>query len=134
MMPTCEGISAASLKPGPMSWKGRVLVAMSGGVDSSTAAVMLREDGYEVVGITMKTWDCASSGGRDGKEVGCCTLESMNDARANAMTYDYKHLIVDIREKVEEWGLERSKEADSAGRAAKPCGPSTSHTEPAGSM
>ena len=39
-----------------MSTKGRVLVAMSGGVDSSVAAVMLREQGYEVIGITMKTW------------------------------------------------------------------------------
>ncbi|TVR15692.1 MAG: tRNA 2-thiouridine(34) synthase MnmA, partial [Balneolaceae bacterium] len=40
-----------------MSKKGRVLVAMSGGVDSSVAAVMLYNQGYEVIGITMKTWD-----------------------------------------------------------------------------
>ncbi len=40
-----------------MASKGKVLVAMSGGVDSSVAAVMLKEEGYEVVGITMKTWD-----------------------------------------------------------------------------
>jgi len=45
-----------------MSSKGRVLVAMSGGVDSSVAAVMLSEQGYEVIGITMKTWDYAQSG------------------------------------------------------------------------
>lgn len=47
-----------------MSKKGRVLVAMSGGIDSSVAAVMLHEQGYEVVGITMKTWNYASSGGK----------------------------------------------------------------------
>ena len=46
-----------------MSKNGKVLVAMSGGVDSSVAAMMLHEEGYEVIGITMKTWDYASSGG-----------------------------------------------------------------------
>ena len=53
-----------------MSKLGRVLVAMSGGVDSSVAAVMLHEQGYEVIGITMKTWDYASSGSSS-KETGC---------------------------------------------------------------
>ncbi len=46
-----------------MSKKGRILVAMSGGIDSSVAAVMLHEEGYEVIGMTMKTWDYASAGG-----------------------------------------------------------------------
>ena len=46
-----------------MEKKGRVLVAMSGGIDSSLAAVLLHEQGYEVIGMTMKTWDYASSGG-----------------------------------------------------------------------
>lgn len=104
-----------------MSRKGRVLVAMSGGVDSSTAAVMLREDGYEVVGITMKTWDYASSGGRNGKEVGCCTLESMNDARSVAMKYDFKHFIVDIREEFGDWVIERFTDEYLAGRTPNPC-------------
>lgn len=45
-----------------MSNKGRILVAMSGGIDSSIAALLLHEEGYEVVGITMKTWDYQSSG------------------------------------------------------------------------
>ncbi len=40
-----------------MSKHGKVLVAMSGGIDSSVAAMMLHEQGYEVIGITMKTWD-----------------------------------------------------------------------------
>src|SRR5687767_15979030 len=46
-----------------MKSKGKVLVAMSGGIDSTVAALMLHKEGYEVVGITMKTWDYAVSGG-----------------------------------------------------------------------
>ena len=46
-----------------MKPKGKVLVAMSGGIDSTVAALMLHKEGYEVVGITMKTWDYAVSGG-----------------------------------------------------------------------
>ncbi len=52
-----------------MSKHGKILVAMSGGIDSTVAAAMLHEEGYEVIGITMKTWDYASSGGSK-KETG----------------------------------------------------------------
>ncbi len=105
-----------------MSRQGRVLVAMSGGVDSSVTAVLLREQGYEVVGITMKTWDYTSSGGRSsGKEVGCCSLESMNDARAVAMRYDFTHFIVDIREEFGDWVIDRFTEEYLAGRTPNPC-------------
>ena len=63
-----------------MSKHGRVLVAMSGGIDSTVTAMMMHEQGYEVVGVTMKTWDYANSGGGK-KETGCCSLDSINDAR-----------------------------------------------------
>ena len=46
-----------------MSKKGKVLMAMSGGIDSTVASLMLHKEGYEVVGITMKTWDYATSVG-----------------------------------------------------------------------
>ena len=104
-----------------MSKHGKVLVAMSGGVDSSTAAVMLKERGYDVVGITMKTWDYSSSGGRGGKEVGCCSLESMNDARSVAYKYDFPHFIVDIREEFGDWVIERFTDEYLAGRTPNPC-------------
>ena len=45
-----------------MSRNGKVLVAMSGGIDSTITALMLHDQGYEVIGITMKTWDYASAG------------------------------------------------------------------------
>ena len=80
----------------PTPSKGRVLVAMSGGIDSSVAAVMLHEQGYEVVGMTMKTWDYASAGGSK-KETGCCSLDSINDARNVAVQLGFPHFIIDIR-------------------------------------
>ncbi|MFU8812422.1 MAG: tRNA 2-thiouridine(34) synthase MnmA [Balneolaceae bacterium] len=104
-----------------MSSKGRVLVAMSGGVDSSVAAVMLREQGYEVIGITMKTWDYHRSGGNDGKETGCCTVESMNDARHIAVKYGFKHFIVDIRDEFGNWVIDRFVEEYTSGRTPNPC-------------
>ena len=104
-----------------MSQKGRVLVAMSGGVDSSVAAVLLREQGYEVIGITMKTWDYTSSGGRSGKEVGCCTLESMNDARSIALKHDFTHFIVDIRQEFGDWVIDKFTSEYLQGRTPNPC-------------
>jgi tRNA-specific 2-thiouridylase len=50
-----------------MSRKGKVLVAMSGGIDSTVTALMLHHEGYEVIGITMKTWDYATSVGTQEK-------------------------------------------------------------------
>lgn len=94
---------------------------MSGGVDSSVAAVLLHQQGYEVIGITMKTWDYSSSGGRSGKEVGCCTLESMNDARTVAIRHGFTHFIVDIRKEFGDWVIERFTSEYMAGRTPNPC-------------
>ena len=71
-----------------MSKNGKILVAMSGGIDSTVTAILLHEQGYEVVGITMKTWDYATSGGSK-KETGCCSLDSINDARQIAVEKIY---------------------------------------------
>ncbi len=104
-----------------MSSKGRVLVAMSGGVDSSVAAVMLKEQGYDVIGITMKTWDYSRVGGKSDKETGCCTLESMNDARQIAVNHGFKHFIVDIRDEFGDWVIDRFVDDYMNGRTPNPC-------------
>ena len=103
-----------------MSKLGRVLVAMSGGVDSSVAAVMLHEQGYEVIGITMKTWDYTSSGSSS-KETGCCSLDSINDARALAVSYGFPHYILDIREEFGNFVIDNFVEEYLAGRTPNPC-------------
>ena len=103
-----------------MSKHGRVLVAMSGGVDSSVAAVMLHEQGYEVIGLTMKTWDYASSGGSS-KETGCCSLDSINDARSLAVGYGFPHYILDIRDEFSGSVIDNFVDEYLAGRTPNPC-------------
>lgn len=103
-----------------MSKHGRILVAMSGGVDSSVAAVMLHEQGYEVIGLTMKTWDYASSGSSS-KETGCCSLDSINDARALAVGYGFPHYILDIRNEFGDFVIDNFVDEYLAGRTPNPC-------------
>ncbi len=103
-----------------MSTKGRVLVAMSGGIDSSLAAVMLHEQGYEVIGMTMKTWDYVSSGS-SGKETGCCSLDSINDARDIAVGLGFPHYILDIREEFGDYVIDHFTNEYLDGRTPNPC-------------
>jgi len=103
-----------------MSKKGRILVAMSGGIDSSLAAVMLHEEGYEVIGMTMKTWDYANSGGSK-KETGCCSLDSINDARNIAVKLGFPHFILDIRSEFGDYVIDHFTNEYLAGRTPNPC-------------
>ena len=106
-----------------MSRHGKVLVAMSGGIDSTVVALMLHHQGYEVVGITMKTWDYAtsntSSNGK--KETGCCNIDSFNDARAAAVHHGFPHFILDIRDEFGTAVVDNFVEEYLAGRTPNPC-------------
>ena len=103
-----------------MSRKGKILVAMSGGIDSTVTALMLHNEGYEVIGITMKTWDYASSGAGQ-KETGCCNIDSFNDARQAAVHHGFPHYILDIREEFGDYVIENFVDEYIAGRTPNPC-------------
>ena len=103
-----------------MSKKGKVLVAMSGGIDSTVTAMLLHEQGYEVIGITMKTWDYANSGASK-KETGCCSLDSINDARQVAVEMGFHHFIIDIREEFGDFVIDNFVDEYMAGRTPNPC-------------
>ncbi len=93
---------------------------MSGGIDSTVSALMLHEQGYDVVGITMKTWDYASAGGGK-KETGCCNLDSFNDARMAAVEHGFPHYVLDIREEFGDHVINNFVEEYIAGRTPNPC-------------
>jgi tRNA-specific 2-thiouridylase len=103
-----------------MSRHGKVLVAMSGGIDSTVVALMLHQQGYEVIGITMKTWDYATSGGSN-KETGCCNIDSFNDARAAAVHHGFPHYILDIRDEFGGFVVDNFVDEYLAGRTPNPC-------------
>ena len=95
-------------------------MAMSGGIDSTMASLLLHEEGYEVIGLTMKTWDYESSGGSK-KETGCCSLDSINDARQLAVDCGFPHTILDIRDEFKGFIIDNFVEEYIAGRTPNPC-------------
>ena len=95
-------------------------MAMSGGIDSTMASLLLHEQGYEVIGLTMKTWDYESSGGNK-KETGCCSLDPINDARQLAVDCGFPHTILDIREEFGDFIIDNFVDEYIAGRAPNPC-------------
>lgn len=95
-------------------------MAMSGGLDSSVAALMLIEQGYDLVGITMKTWEYGPSD-IPGKETGCCSLDSINDARHLAVSLGFPHYVLDIREEFNKYIVDDFIEQYMKGRTPNPC-------------
>jgi tRNA-uridine 2-sulfurtransferase len=99
----------------------RVIVAMSGGVDSSVAAALLHQQGYEVIGITMKTWGFMEVGGAPKHESGCCSLDAIYDAKNVADSFGIPHYTVDFTKAFEETVIDNFIEEYLNGRTPNPC-------------
>jgi tRNA-specific 2-thiouridylase len=98
--------------------KTRVVVGMSGGVDSSAAAALLVEQGYEVVGITLKLWpqDCVNRA-----EDKCCGPQAVTDARAVSHKLDIPYYLVDDAEEFQRQVIQYFADEYKAGRTPNPC-------------
>ena len=98
--------------------KQRVLLGMSGGVDSSVAGYLLREQGYDVIGVTMKVWpqDCISRA-----EDKCCGPQAVADARSVAHSLGIPHYVVDEADQFERVVIDYFASEYQAGRTPNPC-------------
>jgi tRNA-uridine 2-sulfurtransferase len=97
----------------------KVIAAMSGGVDSAVAALRLKQEGYDVIGITIKTWparDCGLSG-----EKLCCSLDAVQFARSAAEDIDIPHYVVDLSREFAETVKDYFVGEYSRGRTPNPC-------------
>lgn len=94
---------------------------MSGGVDSSVAAALLHKEGYEVIGITMKTWGFMEVGGAPKHESGCCSLDAIFDAKNVANSFGIPHYTVDFTESFEREVIDNFVDEYLNGRTPNPC-------------
>ena len=96
----------------------RVVVAMSGGVDSSVVAAMLAEEGYDVVGVTLQLYD---HGAALAKKGACCAGRDIHDARRVAETMGFPHYVLDYENTFREAVIEDFADAYLAGATPVPC-------------
>ena len=99
--------------------KKKVLIGMSGGVDSAAAALLLREAGYEPVGCTLRLYDNEDIG--EPQEGTCCSLEAVEDARRACRRLGMEHYVFNFSGAFRRWVMDDFVESYLAGRTPNPC-------------
>lgn len=100
--------------------ENRVVVAMSGGVDSSLTAALLKERGYEVIGVTMEIWPSLAPE-EEARRGGCCSLAAVEDARRVAATLDIPYYVLNLRNIFETRVIDYFCREYARGRTPNPC-------------
>ncbi len=101
-----------------LSGKAKVIVGMSGVVDSCMAAALLKEQGYDVIGVTMQIWPESNTEIAEG---GCCSISAIDDARRVAFQLGIPHYVMNFRNLFEEKVVDYFTEAYLAGQTPNPC-------------
>ncbi len=104
-----------------MPAKKKVLVAMSGGIDSSVALHYILEQGYETMGVTMKLWEYQTAGANRGKNVSCCSLDSFNNAKLVCEQLNVPHYTLDLHDAFRETVVDNFVNEYFDGRTPNPC-------------